>query len=197
MSANNSNNATATATDKVATALAAFKASRGIPTWKSVGIDRADVVAVLVENGESVVKSWQENTGALAKLPTSLLKDAVNAFMMTDAATMETVKAMMTVCIAGQASETGDTLTDNAATAGKLAGERIAALTLALSILKGSVPAQVSKSGEDRVKAYKASRDAKHDPNMETALKVVGSVVNGNTALAGTYGKETAWIESK
>ena len=108
------------------------------------------------------------------------------------------LKSALKLAKDGQAADTGDTLTDNASKAGSKAGEQIAILREALAILTGKLPSQVVAAGAERVAAYVAARDAasKGKADAESVGKVVGSVVNGNTGLAATYGKATVWQDA-
>ena len=187
-----------TATERVAEALANYMPKRGIPTWKATGTDAASVAEVLTTgDAEAIVAAWQDRTGELAKLPGSLLSEAIMQAILTseDVEAILPLKAALKLAKDGQTADTGDTLTDNAARAGRIAGERIAVLSEALAILTGSVPSQVIAAGPDRIAAYVSARDAAKGstPDAESVGKVVGSVVNGNTALASTYGKVTVW----
>lgn len=191
-----------TAAERVAEALANFTPKRGIPTWKATGTDAASVAEVLTTgDAETIVSAWQDRTGTLAKLPGSLLSEAIMQAILSadDVEAILPLKAALKLAKAGQTADTGDTLTDNASKAGKIAGERIAILIEALAILTGSIPSQVVAAGPDRIAAYVAARDAAKSstPDADDVSKVVGSVVNGNTALAGTYGKVTVWQAAK
>ena len=187
-----------TASERVAEALANYMPRRGIPTWKATGTDAATVAEVLTTgDAEAIVTAWQDRTGELAKLPGSLLSEAIMQAILTseDVEDILPLKSALKLAKAGQAADTGDTLTDNASKAGKIAGERIATLTEALAILTGSIPSQIVAAGADRIAAYVSARDAAKSstPDSSEVAKVVGSVINGNTGLASTYGRETVW----
>ena len=191
-----------TASERVAEALANYAPKRGIPTWKATGTDSASVAEVLTTgDAEAIVSAWQDRTGELAKLPSSLLSEAIMQAILSadDVEAILPLKSALKLAKDGQtAADTGDTLTDNAAKAVKRAGEQIAILTEALAILAGKLPSQVAAAGPERVAAYVAARDAasKCQADAESVGRVIGSVVNGNTALASTYGKVTYWQDA-
>lgn len=207
MSANNTaksvpaTEAIKTASERVAEALANYAPKRGIPTWKATGTDAATVAEVLTTgDAEAIVSAWQDRTGELAKLPGSLLSEAIMQAILSadDVEAILPLKSALKLAKDGQAADTGDTLTDNASKAGSKAGEQIAILREALAILTGKLPSQVVAAGPERVAAYVAARDAasKGKADAESVGKVVGSVVNGNTGLAATYGKATVWQDA-
>lgn len=184
--------------ESVTAALSSYTPKRGIPTWKATGVTASQVSDVLLsDDGASIVAAWQDHKGPLAKLPASLLSEAtMGAFMVSTPDKVETLKSIMVTAKQGQNSDSGDTLTDNAATAGKLAGERYALLLSAAQVLAQSIPEQVSQAGPDRIEAYVAAFRAaiSGTPEAEQVSKLVGSQVNGNTSLASTYGKGTARV---
>ena len=207
MSANNTaksvpaTEAVKTASERVAEALSNYAPKRGIPTWKATGTDAASVAEVLTTgDAEAIVSAWQDRTGELAKLPGSLLSEAIMQAILSadDVEAILPLKLALKLAKDGQAADTGDTLTDNASKAGKVAGERAAVLAAALAILTSKLPSQVVAAGPERIAAYVAARDAasKGTPDASEVAKVVGSVVNGNTALAATYGKTTVWQDA-
>jgi hypothetical protein len=207
MSANNTaksvpaTEAVKTASERVAEALANYAPKRGIPTWKATGTDAATVAEVLTTgDAEAIVSAWQDRTGELAKLPGSLLSEAIMQAILSadDVEAILPLKLALKLAKDGQAADTGDTLTDNASKAGKVAGERAAILAAALGILSTMLPSQVVAAGPERIAAYVAARDAaiKGTPDAGEVAKVVGSVVNGNTGLAATYGKSTVWQDA-
>jgi len=201
MSANSTTSApVVTAATKVAEALAKFVPAKGLPTWKRTGTDAATVAEFLLNSDpKSVAIDWQNRSGVLAKLPGSLVSQAIMSAMMgkTTEDQREALRAAFTTVESGQSASTGDTLTDNSATAGKSVGEQISILKAALETLETMLPEQVSKAGQERIAAYLTARDVARSIAADPVKvsKAVGSHVNGNTALAGTFGKSAMFVK--
>ena len=193
----NTNNTNSNAYVAMVKAIAAYSGGKGMPTWKRIsGTDKATVTAFLSDSATDLSQTmdeWSDHKGPLSKLPSALLTEAIMSAIIAsdDVSRMAELKTAFVAAQSGQVTDSGDKILNGCNSAGTQAGERIAILTAALRILQTAIPVQVKGAGADRIAAYVSARDAAASAQAPVAnvIKMVGTVVNGNSALAETYGK--------